>query len=59
MIDLASTLLFVAIKDNKFIMAHIGDGIIGYLKQDEVKNCYTSDEWGNLLIQQYLRRQWM
>ena len=24
MIDLASTLLFVAIKDNKFIMAHIG-----------------------------------
>lgn len=37
MIDLASTLLFVAIKDNKFIMAHIGDGIIGYLKQDEFK----------------------
>ena len=37
MIDLASTLLFVAIKDNKFIMAHIGDGIIGYLKQDELK----------------------
>ena len=35
MIDLASTLLFVAIKDNKFIMAHIGDGIIGYLKQDD------------------------
>ena len=37
MIDLASTLLFVAIKDNKFIMTHIGDGIIGYLKQDELK----------------------
>lgn len=34
--DLASTLLFVAIKDNKFIIGHIGDGIIGYLKNDKI-----------------------
>lgn len=34
--DLASTLLFVAIKDNRFIIGHIGDGIIGYLKNDNI-----------------------
>ncbi len=34
--DLASTLLFVAIKDNRFIIGHIGDGIIGYLKNDDI-----------------------
>lgn len=32
--DLASTLLFVAIKDDKFIIFHIGDGVIGYVKND-------------------------
>ncbi len=35
--ELASTLLFVAIKNNKFIIAHIGDGVVGYLKNDEMK----------------------
>lgn len=35
--DLASTLLFVAIKNDNFILAHIGDGVIGYLKNDELK----------------------
>lgn len=35
--DLASTLLFVSVKENNFILAHIGDGIIGYLKDDELK----------------------
>lgn len=35
--DLASTLLFVAIKDSKFIIAHIGDGVVGYLKNDQLK----------------------
>lgn len=35
--DLASTLLFVSVKENHFILAHIGDGIIGYLKGDELK----------------------
>lgn len=35
--DLASTLLLAAIKDERFIIAHIGDGVIGYLKNDELK----------------------
>lgn len=35
--ELASTLLFVAIKNNQFIIAHIGDGVVGYLKNDEMK----------------------
>jgi len=29
--DLSSTLLFVAIKNNKFIIGHIGDGVIGMI----------------------------
>ena len=32
--DLSSTLLFVAIKDNKYIVGHIGDGVIGMLDKD-------------------------
>ena len=35
--DLASTLLLVAIKKDRFIIAHIGDGVIGYLKNNELK----------------------
>lgn len=35
--DLSSTLLVVAIKDEHFIIAHIGDGVIGYLKNNELK----------------------
>ena len=35
--DLASTLLLVAIKENSFLICHVGDGIIGYLKEDELK----------------------
>lgn len=35
--DLASTLLFVAIKDKKFLIGHIGDGVIGYSKNQEIK----------------------
>ena len=34
--DFASTLLFVAEKAGKFIICHIGDGVIGYVKDDEV-----------------------
>lgn len=34
---LASTLLFVAIKEDKFIIGHIGDGAIGYIKNEELK----------------------
>ena len=32
--DLSSTLLFVAIKNDKFIAGHIGDGVIGVLDKD-------------------------
>lgn len=35
--DLASTLLVTAVKENKYILVHIGDGIIGYLKNDDLK----------------------
>ncbi|WP_303691881.1 PP2C family serine/threonine-protein phosphatase [Megamonas hypermegale] len=35
--DLASTLLFVAIKNNRFLLFHIGDGVIGYWKNDSLK----------------------
>ena len=35
--DLASTLLFAAVKEDRFILGHIGDGVIGYLKNDELR----------------------
>lgn len=35
--DFASTLLLVAIKGGQYILIHIGDGVIGYLKDDELK----------------------
>lgn len=35
--ELASTLLFVAVQNEQFIIAHIGDGVIGYLKKNELK----------------------
>lgn len=34
--DLASTLLFVAEKGGNFIICHIGDGVIGYVKNNKV-----------------------
>ena len=34
--DLASTLLFVAEKAGKFIICHVGDGVIGYVKDGQV-----------------------
>lgn len=35
--DLSSTLLVAAVYENDFILAHIGDGVIGYLDGDELK----------------------
>lgn len=35
--DLSSTLLFVAVRNNCFILGHIGDGVIGYLKNNMLK----------------------
>ncbi len=35
--DLASTLLAVAVKEERFIVAHIGDGVVGYLDGPQLK----------------------
>ncbi|MDE6834390.1 MAG: protein phosphatase 2C domain-containing protein [Ruminococcus sp.] len=35
--DLSSTLLMVAVNNNRYIILHIGDGIIGYSKNNELK----------------------
>ena len=41
--ELSSTLLFVAIKDSRFILGHIGDGVIGYIKNAEIKVASAPD----------------
>lgn len=35
--DLACTLLLVAIKDNRYILMHCGDGVTGFMRADELK----------------------
>ena len=35
--DLASTLLAVAVKEDQYIIVHIGDGVIGYLDGEQLK----------------------
>lgn len=35
--DLASTLLLVAVKEEHFLLVHIGDGVIGFWKNGELK----------------------
>lgn len=35
--ELASTLLFVAVQEERFVLAHIGDGVIGYQKKGELR----------------------
>ncbi len=35
--DLASTLLAVVISENRFLIIHIGDGVIAYTKENEIK----------------------
>jgi serine/threonine protein phosphatase PrpC len=35
--DFSSTLLFVAVRDDKYIAGHIGDGMIGYFDNNNVK----------------------
>ena len=40
---LASTLLAVAIKNDSFILAHLGDGVIGCLKGDELRVASTPE----------------
>lgn len=41
--ELASTLLVVAIKGDVFMLVHVGDGIIGYVKEGEVKIASTPE----------------
>ncbi|MFC2747659.1 MAG: PP2C family serine/threonine-protein phosphatase [Campylobacter concisus] len=50
--DLAHTLLFVAIKDNNFILFHIGDGIIGCVKNRQIKvaSLPTNGEFANVTV---------
>ncbi|MDL0088683.1 PP2C family serine/threonine-protein phosphatase [Campylobacter gastrosuis] len=48
----AHTLLFVVIKDDNFILFHIGDGVIGCLKNGniEVASKPTNDEFANVTV---------
>ena len=50
--SLASTLLAVAIKGDKVIILHIGDGVIGYLKDNQLKVASTpvNDEFANTTV---------
>ena len=41
--DLASTLLVAAVGGGKFFLAHLGDGVIGYLNEDGLKVATTPD----------------
>ena len=41
--DLASTLLLAAVSDEKFFLAHLGDGVIGYLSDAGLKVASTPD----------------
>ncbi|MBB5617149.1 hypothetical protein BJ959_000645 [Chryseoglobus frigidaquae] len=47
--DLAATFLGVAVSDDQFIAAHIGDGVIGYVKDGEMKviSGPENDEFAN------------
>ena len=41
--DLASTLLAVAVRDDRYIITHIGDGVIGYLKDNDLRVASAPD----------------
>lgn len=41
--ELASTLLAIAIKEDEFILVHLGDGVIGYLRGRDLKVASTPD----------------
>ncbi|MBR4904757.1 MAG: protein phosphatase 2C domain-containing protein [Selenomonadaceae bacterium] len=41
--DLASTLLIAAVRDEKFFLVHLGDGVIGYLNDEGLKVATTPD----------------
>lgn len=41
--DLASTFLAVAMSAERFVMAHVGDGVIGYIKDGQLKVASAPD----------------
>lgn len=41
--DLACTFLMVAVSEDSFILAHIGDGVIGYMRNGELKVATAPD----------------
>jgi len=50
--DLASTLLVVAVKEGRFLMVHLGDGVIGYLKGSDlgVASYPQNGEFANVTV---------
>lgn len=50
--DLASTVLFAAIKENQYILGHLGDGVIGYWKGTEIGVASEPDngEYANMTV---------
>ena len=50
--DLASTLLLAAVKDDRYILIHLGDGVIGYYKNGEIKTASQPDngEFANTTV---------
>jgi len=50
--ELSSTMLFVVKKDNRFIAGHLGDGVIGCLKENKLKVISSPDngEYANSTI---------
>lgn len=50
--DLASTILSVAVNDGRFLLLHIGDGVIGYSKNTELKIAShpTNGEYANTTV---------
>lgn len=47
--DLAATFLAVAVSGNRFVIAHVGDGVIGYVKDGELRvaSAPDNDEFAN------------
>lgn len=48
--DLASTMLAVAVCDDRYLLMHVGDGVIGYVKGDELKvaSAPSNGEFANI-----------
>ena len=41
--DLAATFLAVAVSGNRFVVVHVGDGVIGYMRNGELRVASTPD----------------